>query len=87
MAKKEKWGLTDEQVEQEIEKLRGSEAVRLARRHQKLIYQQRHRRRQCLYQLRNLEKKGEELMKEGITRETLDAIYDFNAPLQNFIKF
>ena len=40
-----KYGLTDEQVEKEIERLRNSEAVALARRKQRLEY----RRRQFLY--------------------------------------
>ena len=71
MAKKEKWGLTDEQVEQEIERLNASDAVALVRYEQRLKY----RRRQYLYQLRALEKQGKEMMKAGITRETLDAMY------------
>ena len=71
MAKKcEKW-LTDEEVEAEIEKLKKSEAVKLARKQQRLIY----RRRQILYGLRDLEKKGKALMKAGITSEMLDVMY------------
>lgn len=66
------YGLTDEQVEAEIERLNASEAVALARRKARLEY----RRRQYLYQLRDLEKKGKALMKAGITREVLDAMYD-----------
>ena len=73
MAKEpKKWGLTDEQVEAEIERLNASEAVALARREMRLRY----RRRQRLYQLRDLEKKGQALMAAGITREVLDAMYD-----------
>lgn len=68
---KEKWGLTDEEVEAEIARLNASEAVALARRELRLKY----RRRQRLYQLRDLEKKGKALMEAGITREILDAIY------------
>ena len=60
--------LTDEQVEREIERLTGSEAVRIARREQRIRY----RRRQYLYQLRDLEKKGKALMDAGITMEILD---------------
>ena len=66
------WGLTDEQVEAEIERLNASEAVALARREARLKY----RRRQYLYQLRDLEKKGKALLKAGITREVLDSMYD-----------
>lgn len=71
MAKKcGKW-LTDEEVELEIERLNQSEAVALARREARLKY----KRRQYLYQLRDLEKKGIEMMKAGITRDVLDAMY------------
>lgn len=65
------WGLTDEQVEQEIARLSASPAVALARREARLRY----RRRQYLYQLRDLEKKGKALEAAGITREILDALY------------
>ena len=71
MAKKcEKW-LTDEEVEVEIEKLKQSDAVKLARKQQRLMY----RRRQTLYSLRDLEKKGKALMAAGITSEMLDVMY------------
>jgi hypothetical protein len=60
--------LTDEQVEREIERLRKSELVALARKEQRIRYQ----RRQVLYNLRNLEKKGRELAASGITLEMLD---------------
>jgi hypothetical protein len=63
--------LTDEEVEQEIERLSGSELVALARREARLKY----KRRQYLYQLRDLEKKGKALVEAGITREVLDAMY------------
>ena len=59
--------LTDEQVEQEIEKLQDSPLVKLARKEQRIRY----KRRQYLYMLRNLEKKGKELQKAGITLEML----------------
>lgn len=65
------YGLTDEQVEAEIERLNASEAVALARREARLKY----RRRQRLYSLRDLEKKGKALMAAGITREVLDSMY------------
>lgn len=66
--------LTDEEVEQEIERLNSSEMVALARREARLKY----KRRQYLYQLRDLEKKGKALLKAGITREVLDAMYSEN---------
>lgn len=71
MAKKYDGFLSDEEVEQEIERLNASEAVALARRKARLEY----RRRQYLYTLRDLEKKGKALMEAGITREILDAMY------------
>lgn len=64
--------LTDEQVEQEIERLRQSPLVALARREQRLRY----KRRQFLYQLRDLEKKGRALEKAGIDMEVLNAMYE-----------
>ena len=62
--------LTDAQVEQEIERLTNSEAVRLARREMRIKY----RRRQYLYQLRDLEKKGKALMEAGITMDILQGL-------------
>ena len=62
--------LTDEEVEREIARLTATEAVRLARREQRIKY----RRRQQLYSLRALEKRGLQLMAEGVTMEALDII-------------
>jgi hypothetical protein len=45
--------------------------VALARREARLKY----KRRQILYNLRDLEKKGKALVEAGITREVLDAMY------------
>ena len=64
------FGLTDEQVEQEIERLRNSPLVALARREQRIRY----RRRQFLYTLRDLEKKGKALERAGINMEVLNAL-------------
>ena len=62
--------LTDEQVEKEIERLQDSPLVALARKEARLRY----RRRQTLYNLRNLEKKGKELTEAGITMEILESM-------------
>ena len=62
--------LTDEQVEMEIERLRQSPLVALARREQRIRY----KRRQFLYQLRDLEKKGRALEKAGITMDVLNGL-------------
>ena len=66
------FGLTDEQVEQEIERLTKSPLVALARYEQRVRY----RRRQYLYTLRDLEKKGRALEKAGINREVLNALVE-----------
>lgn len=68
------FGLSDEQVEQEIERLRQSPLVALARREQRLRY----KRRQVLYQLRDLEKKGAALMKAGIDMDVLNAMAEID---------
>ena len=60
--------LTDEQVDKEIAKLLESPNVKLAKKEIRIRY----RRRQYLYGLRNLEKKGKELAKAGITMEILE---------------
>ena len=60
--------LTDEAVEEEIARLTNTEEVKLARREQRLKY----KRRQQLYTLRALEKRGKELAEAGITIENID---------------
>lgn len=62
--------LTDEEVEREIARLTATEAVKLARREQRIKY----RRRQQLYTLRALEKRGLQMMEDGVTMEALDII-------------
>ena len=62
--------LTDEQVEQEIERLKKSDAVKLARKELRLKYKYR----QKLYTLRALEKRGKELMRQGVSLEALDIL-------------
>lgn len=58
---------TDVEIEREIEALEASAAVKLARLEQRAKYQ----RQQRLYQLRWLEKRGQQLQAEGITGEIL----------------
>lgn len=65
--------LTDEAVEREIAKLTVSEEVKLARRELRLKY----KRRQTLYTLRNLAKRGKELKETGITLDNIDAMIAF----------
>lgn len=64
-------GLTDEQVEAEIARLQNSPHVKLANQERRL----RERRRMYLYGLRQLEKKGKELERAGITPEVLKSMY------------
>ena len=61
---------TDEAVEEEIQRLQASPLVALARKEERI----RNRRRQYMYQLRALEKKGRQLEAEGVTEEYLDGL-------------
>ena len=63
--------LTNDEVEAEIARLTKSEAVKLAKKEQRL----RFKRRQYLYTLRAYEKRGDQLMAEGVTLEALDLMY------------
>lgn len=60
--------LTDDCVEAEIERLTTSPEVRLARQEQRLKY----KRRQYMYQLRAMEKRGRELVAQGVTPENME---------------
>lgn len=60
--------LTDEAVEREIARLTETREVKLARREMRLKY----KRRQQLYTLRALEKRGKELEASGITLDNID---------------
>lgn len=67
MGKSKDW-LTDEQVEIEIERLLNSEEVKLAKKETRIKL----RRRQYMYGLRTMEKRGKELKKMGITLDNLE---------------
>lgn len=60
-----------ELVEEEIERLTKLPEVRLARKEQALI----NRRRNVMHKLRALEKRGKELMAQGIDAEVLELMY------------
>lgn len=62
---------TDEQVEEEIDRLQRSKAVKLAKKEQNL----KNRRRQYMYSLRTLERRGIDLIAHGITAEKLEEMY------------
>lgn len=61
--------LTDEQVELEIERLLNSDAVRLAKKETRIKL----RRRQYMYCLRTMEKRGKELARQGITLDNIES--------------
>lgn len=67
--------LSDQEVEDEIEMLRTSPMVQLARKERHLKY----KRRQALYQLRNLEKRGFQLADKGITMDNIESMLFGNA--------
>ena len=61
--------LTDEQVEMEISRLLKSDAVQLAKKEIRIKY----KRRQYMYQLRNMEKRGKQLKADGITMDNIES--------------
>lgn len=60
--------LTDEQVEEEIERLLDSDDVKLAKQESRI----KNKRRQYMYKLRGLEKRGKELSELGINADNMD---------------
>ncbi len=61
--------MTDEQVEMEIGRLLHSDAVLLAKKEIRIKY----KRRQYMYQLRNMEKRGKQLKADGITMDNIES--------------
>ena len=62
--------LTDEQVEEEIERLLEDDDVKLAKKEIRIRY----KRRQYMYQLRNMKKRGEELANLGLTLDNIEEV-------------
>ena len=62
--------LTDEQVEIEIARLLNSDAVKLAKKETRIKL----RRRQYMYGLRVMEKRGNELAKQGVTIDNIESV-------------
>ena len=62
--------LTDEQVELEIARLLASEEVQLAKKETQI----KNRRRQYMYCLRTMEKRGKQLKAEGVTLENMETV-------------
>ena len=65
-----KKNLSDEQVEKEIALLSKDPYVKLARAEERIKY----KRRQYLYSLRNLQKRGKELYKQGVSLKDLKEV-------------
>ena len=61
----------EELLDAEIERLKQTEAVKLAQKEQRLL----NRKRKYLADLRWLEKRGNVLLAEGWTQDTLDLLY------------
>lgn len=64
--------LTDAQVEEEIARLSKSPYVKLARQQERIKYQ----RRQYLYGLRDLEKKGKALYEQGVAKDVDIVVFE-----------
>lgn len=62
---------TDKEMDAEIERLRNDPDVKLARKEMRLKY----RKRQKLYALRNLAKRGAELRAEGYTLSNINDMF------------
>lgn len=62
---------TDTQVESEIARLLESDDVKLAKAEQRI----KNRRRQYMYQLRTLERRGKELSEQGYTVENIEMMF------------
>ena len=63
--------LTDTQVEAEISRLLASDDVKLAKAEQRI----KNRRRQYMYQLRTLERRGKELSDQGYSIENIEMMF------------
>ena len=61
----------EELIDSEIERLKKTDAVKLAQKEQRLI----HRKRKYLADLRWLEKRGKQLMKDGWTLDTIELLF------------
>lgn len=61
----------EEAIDAEVERLKKTDAVKLAQKEQRLLM----RKKKWLYQLRWLEKRGKKLMAEGWTMDTLELLF------------
>ena len=70
--------LTDEQDELENERLLNSDDVKLAKKETRIKL----RRRQYMYSLRTMEKRGKELSKQGITLDNIEEELFGDTPIE-----
>jgi hypothetical protein len=63
--------IPEELIDAEIERLKKSEAVKLAQKERRLI----NRKRKYMADLRWLEKRGKQLMEDGWTFDTLELLF------------
>ena len=63
----------EELVDAEIERLKKTDAVKLAQKERRLI----NRKRKYLADLRWLEKRGKQLMADGWTADTMELLYQY----------
>lgn len=61
----------EEAFDAEVERLKKTDAVKLAQKEQRLLM----RKKKWLYQLRWLERRGKKLMAEGWTMDTLELLF------------
>lgn len=67
--------MTDIEVETEIARLKNSEEVKLAKIEERI----KNRRKQYMYCLRVYEKRGREMMQNGITLDNIEELYGSEA--------
>lgn len=62
----------EELIDAEIERLKKTDEVKLAQKYQRLV----NRKRKYMADLRWLEKRGKQLMKDGWTIDTIELLFD-----------
>ena len=68
--------MTDESFKEELERLKGSENVKLAQKEIRLKNRQKNRQKNYLYHLLWLEKRGKQLAALGYTIDNLEEMID-----------
>ena len=81
MARKKQW--TDEEVEIEIHRLQNSDLVKLAKKEQAIKY----RRRQQMWNLQFMEKRGRQLREMGINFDNIESELFGDNPIEGMDDF